>query len=78
MYSRVKTFVGLIRYYINYPEKVATQEFYDKVYSEIERLPTDREDLLAMAFFCWLKAKMKKASYYEVLVETVNDVTLKG
>jgi len=77
MYARVKTFVGLIKYFINYPEEVATKEFSEKVDREIERLPADREDLLAMAFYCWLKAKMKRQSYYKVLVETVNDVTLK-
>ncbi|MBL4705885.1 MAG: hypothetical protein JKY54_15270 [Flavobacteriales bacterium] len=78
MYARVKTFVGLIKYMINYPEQVTTPEFFQKVDGVLERLPTDREDLLAMAFYCWLKAKMQKESYYKVLVETVNDVTLKG
>ena len=78
MYSRVKTFIGLIKYLINYPEEVATESFFQKVDDKIERLPTDQEDLLAMAFYCWLKAKMQKQPYYQVLVQTVNDSTLKG
>jgi hypothetical protein len=78
MYARVKPFLGFIKYMINYPEEVATSEFFQKVDDTLERLPTDREDLLAMAFYCWLKAKMQKEQYYKVLVETVNDITLKG
>ncbi len=77
MYSRVKTFLGLIKHMINYPEQISTPEFFEKVDAKIERLPTDREDLLAMAFYCWMKSKMQKEPYYKVLVETVNDDSLK-
>lgn len=78
MYARVKNFVGMIKYMINYPEHVSTSEFFEKVDAQIERLPTEREDLLAMAFYCWLKSKMQREPYYKVLVETVNDAELKA
>jgi hypothetical protein len=72
MYIRITTFLGFVEQCINKPYWVASQEFMDHVYDTLDRWPLEKEDLQAMAFYCWLKSKMLKDSYYHVLVETVN------
>ncbi len=72
MYARTKTFLGFIKVCIDKPYWISTEEFTETVTATIERWPFEQEDLQAMAFFCWLKAKMLKKGYYQVLVETVH------
>lgn len=71
IYKRVTTFLNFIKVCIDKPYWVGTQEFYDKVNSNIEHWPVDQEDILASAFYCWLKSKMLKKDFYLVLVETL-------
>ncbi len=73
MYQRIKTFLGFVQDCIDKPYWVASQDYYDYVDNTLERWPVEKEDLQAMAFYCWLKSKMIKRSYYNVLVETVNE-----
>lgn len=72
-YQRIQTFIGFIEDCISRPQWVATQDYENHVNNTIKRLPLQREDILAMAFYCWLKSKMLKKPYYQVLVETVNE-----
>lgn len=72
LYVRVHTFLGYIMDCIEKPEFVSSEEYKNHVQDTLERWPLDSEDIQAMAFFCWLKAKMLKKKYYQVLVETVN------
>ena len=72
MYRRIRTFLGFVQDCIDKPYWVATKEYYDYVDKTLERWPVEKEDLQAMAFYCWLKSKMIKKSYYYALVETVN------
>lgn len=72
IYSRIKTFLGFVQDCIDKPYWVASKEYFEYVDSTLERWPLESEDLQAMAFYCWLKSKMLKQSYYHVLVETVN------
>jgi hypothetical protein len=72
MYKRIRTFLGFVQDCIDKPYWVATKEYYEYVDNTLERWPVEREDLQAMAFYCWLKSKMAKKSYYYILVETVN------
>ena len=72
LYNRIVTFLKFIELCIEKPYWIATKEFNEFVDSQLERWPLEREDLQAMAFYCWLKSKMMKKSYYHVLVETVN------
>lgn len=72
MYDRVNTFISFIKISIDKPFEVASKEFYNKVDTTIEHRPVDKEDVLASAFYCWLKAKMLKKPFYHVLVETLN------
>ncbi len=72
VYDRVNTFLGYVTDCINKPYEVASEAYISHVNETLERWPLEREDLQAMAFYCWLKSKMMKESYYHVLVETVN------
>lgn len=71
-YKRAKVFLGLIKDFINDPSSASTIEFEQKVIASKIFLPDEYEDLRAIAFFCWLKSKMLKRPYYEVLVERMN------
>lgn len=72
IYSRIKTFLGFIKDCINNPHWVSSEDYYAYVDETLERWPLEKEDLQAMAFYCWLKAKMIRKPYYYVLVNTVN------
>lgn len=71
-YQRVKIFLGFVKDFLNDPFSVITPEFEKKVGNSKIFLPDDYEDIRAIAFFCWLKAKMIRQPYYKVLVERVN------
>ena len=71
LYSRAKTFLELIKKMISDPinfKNAATQE---KINKYLVVIPEEKEDLQAMTFYSWLKAKVQKRKYYEVLLETV-------
>lgn len=72
-YKRIQTFIGFIEDCISRPEWVASEDYENHVNNTVNMLPLQREDILAMAFYCWLKSKMVKKPYYEVLVEVVNE-----
>jgi hypothetical protein len=72
-YIRVKTFLRLVRRYFRDPFFAASEEFEGQVEDSLEKLPREREDLQAMAFYCWLRAKMHNRNYYKVLLETANE-----
>jgi hypothetical protein len=48
--------------------KEDTQTKIDKYLTVV---PEEKEDLQAMTFYAWLKAKILQRDYYEVLLETV-------
>lgn len=73
MYQRAHIFIRVIRAVLEKPEVVGTEEFAQFVDDTITRLPGDREDIQAMTFYCWLKSKMLKRDYYEVLIETIRE-----
>lgn len=72
IYTRIKTFLGFIKDCINKRHWVSSEDYFNYVDQTLERWPLEREDIQAMAFYCWLKAKMIRKPYYEVLVKTVN------
>ncbi len=71
-YRQAKIFLGFIRQMIHQPHRVRTEEFYGEVRSSFEFVPTEREDIQAMGFYAWLKAKMLNLQYYEVLLELMH------
>lgn len=72
IYRRVKVFLGFVKEFINDPSGITTKEFEKKVLDSNIFLQDEQEDIRAIAFFCWLKSKMTRQPYYDVLVERVN------
>jgi hypothetical protein len=72
-YQRARIFMGFIRELISQPDSISKPEFAKKVDEANLALPGDREDIQAITFFCWLKSKMVKRPYYDVLLEIVKD-----
>lgn len=68
VYHRVKVFLNLVRLLNENPAVAATKEFADKVEESFEFIDATREDIQAMTFYGWLKAKMVRKRYYEVLL----------
>lgn len=71
LYSRAKSFLELIKKMINDPLNFNTSDTQIKIDKYLTVVPEEREDLQAMTFYAWLKAKLLKRNYYEVLLETV-------
>jgi len=42
------------------------------VLHNLTQVPVAREDLQAMGYYCWLKAKITNQDYYQTLLDTVN------
>ncbi len=72
LYQRARVFLGFIKQVIEKPDSIATEAFARHVDETIVRLPQDKEDIQAITFYCWLKSKMLRKSYYPVLIETVH------
>lgn len=70
-YRRVRQFLLLLRFTIDYPERLATPEFAERIDRAIEFIPASREDLNAMGFYAWIKAKLIQKPYYATLLELV-------
>ena len=70
-YQRGRVFLGFIRRLITVPETVTTIGFAEEVKESRLGLPGEQEDIQAITFFCWLKSKMLRRDYYEVLLEAM-------
>lgn len=71
LYSRAKSFLELIKKMIIDPMNFNTKDTQTKIEKYLTVVPEEKEDLQAMTFYAWLKAKILKRNYYEVLLETV-------
>ncbi len=71
LYSRAKTFLELIKKMISDPLNFKNEATQEKINKYLVVVPEEKEDLQAMTFYSWLKAKVQKRKYYEVLLETV-------
>lgn len=71
-YRRVKAFLGFIKGYINDPQNVSEEAFVTQAEQSLIVNEHEQEDLQAMTFYAWLKSKMYKQRYYEVLIEMIN------
>lgn len=74
IHHRSKIFIDLVEQLIDKPYWVTTTEFETYLDQILDRWPKEMEDLQAMTFYCWLKAKMMRKDYYEILIETVNSM----
>ena len=71
-YERADAFLACITRMINRPEEVNTDAFRATIKASSMMLNTDRDDLQGIVFFCWLRSKMFRRPYYDVLVERLN------
>ncbi len=71
-YQRAKFFIRFIKRLINNPDEVSTEKFAKDIEEAHMGWPGYKEDIQAITFFCWLKSKMLKRDYYEVLIETIS------
>jgi hypothetical protein len=71
-YARVSVFIKLIRQIIDNPAEVNSSEFREKVENSFVWVNIEEEDLQAVSYYAWLKAKMYKRPFYAVLLELMN------
>ena len=71
-YSHAKLFLNLIAKVIYNPDVVLEKSFRKKVAKAMENFELKEYDLQSVTFFCWLKCKIQKRNYYEVLLEELN------
>jgi hypothetical protein len=71
-YQRARLFLSFVKIVLLRPEYVASPEFANEVENANMGLPDHQEDIQAITFFCWLKAKMIGRVYYEVLLESMS------
>lgn len=71
VYQRAKLFLRFMRRMISNPEIVTTPAFAEEVKEARLGWPGEKEDIQAITFFCWMKSKMLRRDYYEVLLEAM-------
>ncbi len=71
LYHRTKAYLNLIKKYIQNPINFNEHEVGELIEKTLTTIPEEQEDLQAMTFYSWLKSKLLKRDYYEVLLETV-------
>jgi hypothetical protein len=72
IYSRVFQFINTIKKIIDNPILLKDTVFKEQVENTLVIIPSEQEDLQAIAFYSWLKAKMTNSNYYEVLLNIAN------
>lgn len=71
-YQRARLFLKFIKRLVLNPQEAVTTKFAQDLEEAHLGWPGYKEDIQAITFFCWLKSKMLKRKYYEVLVEAMN------
>lgn len=72
-YRRAKLFMQYVRAFIKDPLVASDEDFKSKVHDTLVIVDREQEDIQAMTFYAWLKAKLSGQPYYEVLLELVNE-----
>jgi hypothetical protein len=72
-YKNVRVYVQLVKQFLDNPATVTREDFFGQVDSSFVFLPAKQEDLQSMGFYAWLKSKMQRRKYYEVLLELANN-----
>ena len=72
LYKRVKVYLSLIKKLVSNPIAATTPAFADEVERSFDWIPTEQEDIQAIGFYAWIKARMTGRTYHETLMELVN------
>ena len=73
LYGRVPQFLDLIALFLKDPYEVHSKAYQQQVTNTLTQVPVWREDLQAMAFYCWLKSKITGHTFYETLLSPANN-----
>ncbi|MES2732309.1 MAG: hypothetical protein V4714_11185 [Bacteroidota bacterium] len=68
-YQNVRSYLQLVKQMLDQPAHVSRPDFFRQVDDSIDFAPLEQEDIQAMNFYAWLKSKMVRQDYYEVLLE---------
>lgn len=68
---RVLAFINLVKVYYQKPEEVTSASFKEKVEATFEWKLPKQEDIFAMSFYAWLKAKMEQQPLYRTTLALV-------
>ncbi len=71
LYQRVQLYLDLIYKIQIEPSMLTSQTFEGEIMTQLVQHPPEEEDLQAMTFYSWLKAKFHRKDFYETLLETV-------
>lgn len=77
-YRRAKTFLEFVLFFFDYPERIDSPEFLERVKTARAGWRDQPEDLQAIVFFSWLRSKMAKRPVYAMLLERVNELKVKN
>ncbi len=72
LYGRANQFIQTLKTIITNPLLLKDSVFVEKVKSTLVKPDAATEDLQAMTFYAWLKAKMLNQSFYDVLLGIAN------
>ena len=68
-YRNVKGYLQLIKKLIEDPYMLDQPFFVEMIEKELEFVPIEQEDIQSISFYAWLKARILKRRYYDVLLE---------
>jgi hypothetical protein len=68
-YQRIEIFLRLVEAYCKNPIIATQKEFSDSMELAFTFIETEKEDLQAITYYAWLKAKVKKEKYYSCLLK---------
>jgi len=68
----VKHFLFAVRAYMNNPNTIQPDNFYELLEGKFDLSPEKHHSTIDMSFYAWLKSKVFKRPYYEVLLEHIN------
>lgn len=68
-YKNVRHYLELVKHMLDHPDAVYRPEFVQSVERKLEFTSFENTDIQAMSFYAWLKSKMLRRPYYEVLLE---------
>lgn len=72
-YRRAKVFMEILKKFANTSSKTELLEMGQKAEMQLVNIPEEKEDIQAMAFYGWLKAKLLNEDPYETLLEIVRN-----
>jgi hypothetical protein len=71
LYNKAKIFVSILKNYFENPNAFTVKDFEKLSLNKIFLTTAEQEEPKSIAFYCWLKAKIKKVDYYSLLLKEI-------